>query len=600
MRSIGWTYKWVNVKIQARDLRHNPANLILSALGIVSIVTVAFLFGYSARLPAWGGDQQAGLARVVPAILETKSGLALLLLSYCGFFGVVTFILTLIALFYPTQVQELERLRALPISESALFGFKCGDILHSMTPLVFLVVLAAGAGLNLGGQAGLGFVAVLLVLSVLLVYVVGWMMIALVLAVVTLLPRALLGRGAILGAILVLGASGLVAARAVDRRHAFEILAGVGPTAWTAELVLSAKAGNWAKAATSGGLVAAVALSLRTLAYLAYRSLYLRRLTPLLEKVWPDQQAGPASQQAGPASQEAGPASQEVRPAGTRATAERGQGLTEFLLRPLAWASPATRAIARKDLLWIARDPIVGYAAYAAVALLLLGVGLAAWESRRGELAEGVAYPIWGVVLLVVSGHLLNLNLSAFGREERCLEGLRGTPVTPRNLLAAKFHVALVLSLPVAALAVGMVALATRGEDDTAGTVRAALVVALLGAAAFSWISVTLGAIFPKYDSKNQFRAVTLVGVGVHVSLLGLLVASAIGAVAAVKFYGLAFVFVPAIVGLLWLGVMAFLGREARRALHAMLGTRWTTSLPGTPRQGAGDPFHLVRNGSPR
>ncbi|MEK7865816.1 MAG: hypothetical protein AAB434_03980 [Planctomycetota bacterium] len=545
MRSIGWTYKRLNVKIQARDLLHNPANLILSVLGIVSIVTVAFLFGYSARMPAWGAD-------VVPAILEKRSGLALLLLSYCVFFGVVTFILTLIALFYPTQVQELERLRALPITESALFGFKCGDILHSMTPLVFLVVLAAGAGLNLGGQAGLGFVAILLVLSVLLVYVVGWMMIALVLAVVTLLPRALLGRGALLGAIVILGASGIVSARALDRRHVLDVLAGVGPTAWTADLVLSARAGNWGKAATSGALVAAVAVALRTLAFLAYRSLYLRRLTPLLEKVWPHQDAGVIA----------------------RAAAGRGEGFTEALLRPLVWASPATRAIARKDLLWIARDPIVGYAAYAAVALVLLGVGLAAWEARRGELEEGVAYPIWGVVLLVVSGHLLNLNLSAFGREERCLEGLRGTPVTPRNLLAAKFHVALVLSLPVAALAVGMVALATRGEDGTAGTVRAALVVAVLGAAAFSWISVTLGAIFPKYDSKNQFRAVTLVGVGVHVSLLGLLVASAIGAVAAVKAYGAAFVFVPATVALLWIGVLALLGREARRALHAMLGTR--------------------------
>jgi hypothetical protein len=101
-----------------------------------------------------------------------------------------------------------------------------------------------------------------------------------------------------------------------------------------------------------------------------------------------------------------------------------------------------------------------------------------------------------------------------------------------------------------------------------------ALVVAVLGAAAFSWISVTLGAIFPKYDAKNQFRAVTLVGVGAHVSLLGLLVASAIGAVAAVKAYGATFVFVPAVVALIWIGVLAFLGREARRALHAMLGTR--------------------------
>ncbi len=540
MRSIDWTYKWLNVRVQVRDLRHNPANLILSALGVGSIVTVAFLFGYSARFPAWGAD-------VVPAILEKRSGLALLLLSYCGFFGVVTFILTLIALFYPPQVQELERLRALPIGDWTLFGFKCGDILHSMTPLVFLVVLAAGAGLNLGGQAGVGFVAVLLVLSVLLVYIVGWAMIALVLAVVTLLPKALLGRGAVLGAIVAFGASGLVAARAVDRRHAIEFLSGVGPTAWCAELVLSARVGNWPKAAASGGLVVAVAAALRMLAFVAYRSLYLRRLTQLLEKVWPDAQEA----------------------------ARRGEGLTELLLRPLAWASPATRAIARKDLLWVLRDPIVGYAAYAAVALVLLGVGLALWEGSRPD-GEGVAYPIWGLVLLVVLGHLLNLNLSAFGREERGLEGLRSIPVTPWNLLAAKFHVAFVLSLPVAALAVGMVALASRGDEDAASTVRMALIVALVGAAAFAWISVTLGAIFPKYDSKNQFRAVTLVGVGVHVTLLGLLVASAVGSVAAVRAYGAVFVFVPALVGAIWLGVMAFLAREARRALHAMLGTRWS------------------------
>lgn len=539
MRSIGWTYKLLNVKIQARDLRHNPANLILSALGVVSIVTVAFLFGYTTRLPAWG-------AEVVPSILETKSGLALLLLSYCGFFGVVTFILTLIALFYPTQVQELERLRALPIPESTLFGFKCGDILHSMTPLVFLVVLAAGMGLNLSGQAGPGFVGVLLVLSVLLVYIVGWMMLVLVLVVVSALPKALVGRGALLVAIVALGASGLIATRSIERRHALEVLAGVGPTAWTAELILSAKAGNWTQAARSGALVLAVAAALRTLASLAYRGLYLRRLTQLLEKVWPD----------------------------ARDTAERGRAFTELLLRPLAWASPATRAIARKDLLWIARDPIVGCAAYGAVALVLLGVGLTLWEGSRPDAEGGVAYSIWGVVLLVVSGHLLNLNLSAFGREERGLDGLRSIPLTPGNLLLAKFHVALVLSLPVAALAVGMVALATRGEEDAASTVRMALVVALLGAAVFAWISVTLGAIFPKYDAKNQFRAVTLVGVGVHVTLLGLFVGSAVGAAAAVRVYGATFVFVPALVGGIWLGVMAFLGREARRALHAMLGTR--------------------------
>lgn len=539
MRSIGWTYKWLNVKVQARDLRHNPANLILSLLGIASIITVAFLFGYSARFPSWGAD-------VAPAILGKKSGLALLLLSYCGFFGVVTFILTLVALFYPTQVQELERLRALPIPESTLFGFKCGDILHSLTPLVFLVVLAAGAGLNLGGQAGLGFVAVLLVLAILLVYIVGWLMIALVLALVTVVPKPLLGRGALLAAIVAFGATGLVATRAMDRRQILEILSGAGPTAWTADLVLSAKAGHWAQAAASGTLVLFAAAALRTIAFLAYRSLYLRRLTPLLEKVWPD----------------------------ARAAARRGERLAEALLRPLSWASPATRAIARKDLLWIARDPIVGCTAYAALALVLLGVGVALWQGRRGDGGAGAAYPIWGVVLLVISGHLLNLNLSAFGREEKGLEGLRSIPLTPRQLLAAKFYVAFVLSLPVAALAVGTVALATRGAEDAAATVRTALVVALLGAAAFAWISVTLGAIFPKYDAKNQFRAVTLVGVGVHVTLLGLLVASAVGSVAAVRAYGVTYVFVPALVAAIWLGVLAFLAREARRALHAMLGTR--------------------------
>jgi len=552
MRSIDWAYKWVNVRIQARDLANNPANLILSGLGVASIVVVAFLFGYSARMPAWGAD-------VVPAILGKKSGLSLLLLAYCGFFGVVTFVLTLIALFYPTQVQELDRLRALPIPESTLFGFKCGDVLHSMTPLVFLVVLAAGAGLNLGGQASAGFVATLLVLSVLLVYIVGWLMMAGVLAGVTVLPRAAFGRGALLLVVLALGATGLVAFRAVDRRHALETLSGVGPTAWTADLILASQRGDWAQAAKSGALVLAVALALRTLASLAYTRLYLRRLSTLLEKLWPD----------------------------PRAAARRGSWLEAILLAPLARASTATRAIARKDLRWIARDPIVGYATYAAVAFVFLGAGLAWWEGTHGEAEEGVAYPLWALVTMVALGHLLNLNLSAFGREERCLEALSATPITPRELLAAKFHVSFVLSLPV--LALGIVAFASRAPHLAPAMWGLVGAIGVAGAAAFAWVSVTLGAIFPKYDAKNQFRAVTLVGVGVHVTLLGLLVASMVGSVVAVRGYGARFVFVPALVGMMWAGVMAFLTVEAKGALHAMLGTREKSGRPQGPPLHSGE-----------
>ena len=70
---------------------------------------------------------------------------------------------------------------------------------------------------------------------------------------------------------------------------------------------------------------------------------------------------------------------------------------------------------------------------------------------------------------MIVVGHLLNLNLSAFGREERGLETLRGLPLEPRHLLLAKFHVSFVLSLPVVALGLGLVGLAVRGEATPTG-----------------------------------------------------------------------------------------------------------------------------------
>ncbi len=196
-------------------------------------------------------------------------------------------------------------------------------------------------------------------------------------------------------------------------------------------------------------------------------------------------------------------------------------------------------ALTRKELRSVLRDPSVHLVLF--FALLFIALPGLMFSARAPLLGIQVTWFLTMATVLTLNAVLA---VSSIGREGLGLSLIAHLPVRTETLLFAKACAALLLH---AVLSLGLAAGVLLLPLDPVVRIVGALATWLLSAAsgvALSFLAVGLGAIFPRFDAKNQFLAINRFGVAVFFGLATLLAGSMVGAAA-----------YPAIFGVLWLPV---------------------------------------------
>ncbi|MBI3272168.1 MAG: hypothetical protein HYZ53_24460 [Planctomycetes bacterium] len=468
------------------------------------------------------------------------------------FIGVVTLLATIATLFQAAQRDELERLRLLPVPDAPFFSMRVLDICLGV--FLFFPLLVALPILRFCVIEGLSVVHGLALLAgiVLVTLEICFLQMTLAVAAARLVPERLVRHKALLYLVLAgLGALFYGMALVVGRRESDVGFVSDVAEALPGKILLFSiqKEGGavwsylWSVFSTTVGLAG--------LSYLGYSRLYLRRFDLLMDKLVARERV------------------EEDRPTAAERVLAYAAPLLSWAAGGLLGSADAGARhvpLAAKELRGTLRDPSVHLVL--AFALLFVALPGLAFSAREPVLGLQVTYFLAVATALVFNAILA---VSSVGREGPGLGLMSFLPVRTEELLLAKATAALVFHAFVSlGLGLGVLLL----PFDFGTRVKGALYLfaaSLATGAVLAFLSTGLGAIFPKFDAKNQFLAVNRFGVAIFFGLATLLAVSSAVAFAFPIFFGPLYVFVPALLLGIWGFVGGVLFVEGSRALRGAL-----------------------------
>ncbi len=245
---------------------------------------------------------------------------------------------------------------------------------------------------------------------------------------------------------------------------------------------------------------------------------------------------------------------------------------------PGASAGAPLRAMVAKDVLRVARDPVLSLAVQ--VPVLVVALSAAAFEvtvhqdfavagqpSEIGAMTRDVTLAFLGIALV---GGALAAAALLVAWEDRRLGGLRALPWSEDALYLAKARAASVI-VGCAFVGTWLGFLAIHGPAPGIATwVQVALVPPALLVAA--WLvgrtATTVGALFARFDAQNPLLGIGFAGLSVHLLASGLALASVGGSLLAPAWLGPRYLFIAPAVALAWWIALPVLRLEGRRALR--------------------------------
>ncbi|MBI5367943.1 MAG: hypothetical protein HZA54_12960 [Planctomycetes bacterium] len=466
-----------------------------------------------------------------------------------SFIAVVTLLATIATLFQAAQREEVERLRLLPIPDLPFFAMRVLDICLGV--FLFFPLLVALPILRFAVIEGMPLShALALILGIVLVTLqICFVQMTLAVAAARLVPeRMLRHKGVLYAALAVLGLLAYGLAVLAGRRESDVAFLSDVQDALPGKILLFSLSGDATEVWSYLYYAATMTLGFGGLSFLGYSRLYLRRFDLLMDKLVAHDRGA------------------EDRPA-----------VPERLLALLAplWAGAAGRllgspqagemqvALVRKELRGTLRDPSVHLVI--CFALLFVALPGLVFSARAPALGLRVTWFLALGTLLI--GNAL-LAVSSIGREGQGLGLMAGLPLKLDAVLLAKAGAAFLLH---GFLAVGLglgVLFLPFGPAARIGGALYVFAVALALGAVLALLGTGLGAIFPKFDARNQFLAVNRFGVALFFGLTSLLVVSAAVAAAFPVLFGAAWLPVPLGLFALWGFVAAAVHAEGARRLR--------------------------------
>lgn len=466
-------FAWWKLRMARNILKERREFVALSLLlGILG------LGGGAAYVAFVANALRQALEQPDPAVLERSLNVVVFAAVVAFFFMALANVLS--GFFSPARMEEREQLMG-PLSAFSLFLTEVVDSLR----LPFLLVLG-GAIVPLGVVAvqtsmplwlfGLLSVDLLALFSLPTLMVVGGYI-----ALMRSIPSALLGRNFLLFLFFFVSAS-LAAAALGELRGAFQ--GGTGaPTLFPASLLAGLlpawKSGRTLEIWTESALLLGVSAGILGLAWTSYRYLFLEQLERF----------------------------------GVLQGTEEGRGLSEDawswrLLR--RFLSPAVAAVVVKDLRSARRDTAqrVAFTALAAVILALVMV-----DVTLGRMNANIFLPIfylYATFLVACQG------LSTFSAEGGVLENLAFMPLDAGALVKGKVVGHALLFWGVSLATAGVLMLAP-SPVPLAFRIFASLSMALLAGpvgGVLSWVTVCLGAIFPKPGEGGGRKEISVFAMG--------------------------------------------------------------------------------------
>lgn len=469
-----------------------------------------------------------------------------------GFIAVVTMLATVATLFQSAQRDELERLRLLPIPDVPFFTMRVLDI--CMGVMLFFPLLVALPilrfcwleGISLGHGLALFAGIVLVTLQICFVHM------SLAVFAACLVPdRLVRNKGALYVFLAALAAACFLLAVVLGRREGDVPVLADFESLLPGRILRHALAGEPGEVWRYLGQLAGVTAVLGAASHACYSRLYLRRFDLLMDKLAADDYA-----------REEAPGSIERLLDACAPVLRRFAGL---MLRTPEEQHIAV-ALTRKELRSILRDPSVHLVLF--FALLFIALPGLMFSAREPLLGIQVTWFLSAATILTLNAVLA---VSSVGREGVGLTLIAHLPVRTEALLFAKASAATLLH---GVLSVGLAGGVLLLPLEPANRLIGALATWLLSAGsgiALSFLSVGLGAIFPRFDAKNQFLAINRFGVAVFFGLITLLTASMVGAAAYPAVFGLRWIAVPFVLLMIWAYVAGILYVEGSRRLRVLL-----------------------------
>ncbi len=529
-------YNYVN---QTRELR------LLASIGIVVYVLSSVVMGFT-----FANSLSEKYHEHAPEVFSAWFNRRLT--WGIGFIGVVTMLATIATLFQSAQRDELERLRLLPIPDLPFFAMRVLDI--CMGVMVFFPLLVglpvvrffAVEGLPLAHAGALLAGVVLVTLQICFVHM------FLAVAAARFVPERLIqNKSALYVALAILGAIFYGIAIVIGRRDGdLSLLAGIEallPGAILLHSIRGEPAAVWGYLA----VLTAVTGALGAASCISYSRLYLSCYDLLMDKLVSDEHVRENQET---------PAERLVRAA--------SPAFLWLARRTLSGVHSADLPIAliRKELHSILRDPSVHLVLF--FALLFVALPGLFFSAREPLLGLQVTWFL-GVGTAIVFNAVMGV--SSIGREGQGLGNIAVVPVRPDEILYAKACATLalhaLLSVPLAA---GVLLLPLAPGMRLLGAAYA-FVASVATGGALAFLAVGLGAIFPKFDSKNQFLAVNRFGVAIFFGLATLLLASSAAGFTFPVLFGPLGLIVPAALLGIWGFVAGVLYVEGSRRLRTLL-----------------------------
>lgn len=226
-------------------------------------------------------------------------------------------------------------------------------------------------------------------------------------------------------------------------------------------------------------------------------------------------------------------------------------------------------AVALKDWRSARRDTASRLAFTGLLAFLL---ALACVDVALGSMNAVVFLPIlWAYASFLLSCQ----GLSTFAAEGGVLEGLAILPLSPKDILKAKVlsHAMLFGGLNLGAVCVFVLAPSPMPLWARAFSGAFVLAGLLPLGAVLAFVTVTLGAVFPKPGAGGGRKEISLFAMGLFGQLVGMGVLSGIGVVGAPLVFGWPGLLVPLTLGPAWLLTLFMLASLAIRAIDRALGS---------------------------
>jgi len=533
MRWFPMQYAAWKMRMMANVIRERQEYLALAGvMGVVAALGTLALWVYGSR----------GLTRMLSSssFSEVERTATLLAFSAYVAYGFMALANVITRFFGPERMEERERLKG-PLSGTTLFLTELFDVCR--LPMGVLVV-AILVPLTLTAWAlELPFwVSVLAAIDLVLLYLQPTLLVmALYIATLRFIPGNLLNRQGLLFGffflIATLGASALGAIRKVY--HGTAEWSAALPSTWAALIIPSYQHGQVDQVLTLSGRLAGMTLLLLAVTFVLYRFFFIERLEDFGLQLAHGERAG------------------------RRAPLERW--LQTRLLRR---HSPPVVAIVLKDLRSSRRDTAqrVAFTALAAVTFALVLVDLL--FDRQVAMVFLPIFFFYALFLVSCQG------LSTFSAEGGVLENLARFPLEAGDILKAKiishfllFCVVIGITLGLAAIAPGRLPFWIKGPLALLGGV------VLVPLAWFlAWITVTLGAVFPKPGEGGGRKEISIFAMGLFFQLTTLVVLSLGLALLAPFSFGFGYVVAPLAVGVAWWAALRFLYRMANRAINRALG----------------------------